>query len=568
MSAETAATGADRPGRAAAGAVGQTPARKVLFSAMKNEAPFVLEWIAYHKVIGFDEIVICSNPSNDGMEEILAALAEAGEIRHLKVTVPAGKSAQTVASAAFTRQVGYRDGDWYMWLDADEFLNIHAGDRTVDALVAAMGDKHCLLVNWRIFGSGGQARFPGRFVDERFVGASSAEFGANIEQKALFRFSPAVRSFGLRGINRPLMARSSGVTTADVVVGNGGTADAAGQRTQNWLAGLNVRGVARVLPTEFGWSLAQINHYIVRTPEFFALKRVRGRGYKADAIGAANRRHTGDFFQQHDRNEAEDRSILHWEAAVTEEIARLMAYPAVAAAKLESDRLVAEVLASLPADALPATVARAATSPAPAVEVEPAETEVPMVLDIARAFDRPERRALEAAFGAATRILEYGSGASTALAARLGRPIISVESDREWAGLVREYLAGVSDLAQVHHVNVGPTGERGMPTRPRFHRLFHAYPLSVWDRPDLGEPDLVFIDGRFRLACLLAVRLRARRPTAVLIDDYATRPHYHAAERIAEKDGMEGRMARFTVTPGPIPPEIMTEAIGWFADPR
>ena len=52
--------------------------RKVLFSAVKNEAPFLLEWIAYHKVIGFDEIVICSNPSTDGTEEILAPLALAG----------------------------------------------------------------------------------------------------------------------------------------------------------------------------------------------------------------------------------------------------------------------------------------------------------------------------------------------------------------------------------------------------------------------------------------------------------------------------------------------------------
>ena len=34
----------------------KAPGRKVLFSAMKNEAPFVLEWIAYHKVIGFTDI--------------------------------------------------------------------------------------------------------------------------------------------------------------------------------------------------------------------------------------------------------------------------------------------------------------------------------------------------------------------------------------------------------------------------------------------------------------------------------------------------------------------------------
>lgn len=35
-----------------------------LFSAMKNEAPFLLEWVAYHKAIGFDRIVIYSNDSD------------------------------------------------------------------------------------------------------------------------------------------------------------------------------------------------------------------------------------------------------------------------------------------------------------------------------------------------------------------------------------------------------------------------------------------------------------------------------------------------------------------------
>ena len=49
-------------------------ARKVLFSAMKNEAPFVLEWVAYHKVIGFDEIVIAFNDCDDGTAELLRAL--------------------------------------------------------------------------------------------------------------------------------------------------------------------------------------------------------------------------------------------------------------------------------------------------------------------------------------------------------------------------------------------------------------------------------------------------------------------------------------------------------------
>ena len=53
-----------------------------------------------------------------------------------------------------------------------------------------------------------------------------------------------------------------------------------------------------------------------------------------------------------------------------------------------------------------------------------------------------------------------------------------------------------------------------------------------------------------------------------LVDDYLKRRYYHGVERLAQKEEMAGRMARFTVTPGAIPPDMVTQAIGWFTDPR
>ena len=81
-------------------------------------------------------------------------------------------------------------------------------------------------------------------------------------------------------------------------------------------------------------------------------------------------------------------------------------------------------------------------------------------------------------------------------------------------------------------------------------------------------PDLVLIDGRFRASCLVAVLMRATRPVTVLFDDYLKRRYYHGVEALARKEEMVGRMARFTVTPGAIPPDQVTQAVGWFTDPR
>ncbi|MFN3282295.1 MAG: hypothetical protein ACK40I_11610 [Tabrizicola sp.] len=183
-------------------------------------------------------------------------------------------------------------------------------------------------------------------------------------------------------------------------------------------------------------------------------------------------------------------------------------------------------------------------------------------------FDDAEAKFLARAYAGAGTILEYGSGGSTVLAAELGARVFSVESDRNWAARLAEHVAPISDRVQVHWADIGPTGPWGVPKPPHEHQKFHRYALSVWDRPDFVQPDLVLIDGRFRCACLVAVMLRTTRPVTVLFDDYARRRYYHGVERLARLEELVGRMARFTVTPGAIPPEMVTEAIGWFTDPR
>ena len=164
-------------------------------------------------------------------------------------------------------------------------------------------------------------------------------------------------------------------------------------------------------------------------------------------------------------------------------------------------------------------------------------------------------------------VLEYGSGGSTVLAATLGKPVVSVESDKAWADRMSQTLAA-HPIASVHYADIGPTKAWGFPDGAEAAGRYHTYPLTVWDRPGLVAPDLVLIDGRFRAACLVATMLRTAEPVTVLFDDYLKRSYYHRVEALATLERMVGRMAVFTVTPGQIPPDMLTETIGWFADPR
>ena len=55
-----------------------------LVGTVKDEGPYLLEWISYYKMIGFAQIFVASNDSQDMTREILDTLDAAGEITHLE----------------------------------------------------------------------------------------------------------------------------------------------------------------------------------------------------------------------------------------------------------------------------------------------------------------------------------------------------------------------------------------------------------------------------------------------------------------------------------------------------
>ena len=111
-----------------------------------------------------------------------------------------------------------------------------------------------------------------------------------------------------------------------------------------------------------------------------------------------------------------------------------------------------------------------------------------------------------------SRYLEFGSGGSTLMAIRAGiRTIITVESDPAWAAAVRsdpEIAPRIGDgSAVVLHADIGPVASFGSPTSTASMAKWHNYlraPWIEWERR--GEmPELVLVDGRFRVASCLSV---------------------------------------------------------------
>lgn len=182
-----------------------------------------------------------------------------------------------------------------------------------------------------------------------------------------------------------------------------------------------------------------------------------------------------------------------------------------------------------------------------------------------------EAEALRAAYGNARVIGEYGAGGSTAFAAtECQARVLSIESDRDWVAKLQDWIAaqGVAPgRITVQHCDIGPTGPWGRPTNNNLWHKFWTYPYALWQDPGF-DPDLVLIDGRFRIACLAATMMLCRKPLTVLFDDYAERDYYHVVESIIPRAGLTGRLARFQVEPGQIQPAQFAEMLPWFFTAR
>ncbi|MBS0232901.1 MAG: class I SAM-dependent methyltransferase [Proteobacteria bacterium] len=172
----------------------------------------------------------------------------------------------------------------------------------------------------------------------------------------------------------------------------------------------------------------------------------------------------------------------------------------------------------------------------------------------------------------ATNILEFGAGGSTLLAAeRPGLQITSVDSDPGWFAKLREKpainRAEKEGRLRLLHIDIGPTGEWGHPIDDTKRELWPNYSNLPWEMLD-QKPDLVFIDGRFRVACGLCTALHAKPgQTVVAVHDFERR-RYRALKFYLKKTEMVERLAIFEPRRF-MPPFVIENALRKYAaDPR
>jgi hypothetical protein len=272
--------------------------RCLAVTTVRNEGSFLLDWLAHHRTCGFTDFLVFSNDCTDGTDAMLDRLEAMGRLTHVRNDGPHDEGPQWAALKAADRHPLVRAADWILFLDIDEYVNIHAGDRRVPALLAALPEATAIPLTWRLFGNAGVVAYEDRPIREVFVRAAPAELHwpwRAMLFKTLFRNDG---TYGKLGVHRPRAPDPARVVLARWFDGSGAELPEA----------FRTGRIFSDLGTDH-YGLVQLNHYALGSMEGFLVKSDRGRANR-DASAA-----DVGYWVERNFSAVEDRSILALDVA-------------------------------------------------------------------------------------------------------------------------------------------------------------------------------------------------------------------------------------------------------------
>jgi Glycosyl transferase family 2 len=263
------------------GALSPLGPNKCLLSAIvRNEAPYLVEWAAYHYALGFREIVVFSNFCDDLSDLILDRLDDLGIVRHRPhpgTMFPQVGQIQISALRLTTLLGQFKASDYMMMIDLDEYLEVCVGDHDLASFFAAVPEFE--VASFAVRGRNAEEK---RFIESgevltRFLQASWPNTDRTSDgDSVVCAVKSLARSRLTRGFHRnhrPMIAKFS--TSGKRWINGAGT-DMGPDFTDRRASSIRLSGPKQ---------LALVNHYNIRSAESFMVKAQRGNASGAARLG-------------------------------------------------------------------------------------------------------------------------------------------------------------------------------------------------------------------------------------------------------------------------------------------
>ncbi len=266
-------------------------------TCMRNEAPYILEWIAYHRMIGINDPIVFSNSCTDGSDLMLERLDELGLVRHLPNPSSLTGGKMHILTALRYLNAGNRlsRSEWVISLDVDEFINIKVGMGRMQDLFDALPNANLISLSQQNFGHSGRWSFSDdlqislysygwdqtksytRKLNRR--GTKTLTHKSS-EPASWSNHSPIFTPDKLKKI-RPVNGSGKDISTVDMT-----------------------RPVKALVSPHYGFDLVQLNHYALRSVDSYLLKVARG------SSAHPNTPYDMKYWRKYDHNDLLEPSIL------------------------------------------------------------------------------------------------------------------------------------------------------------------------------------------------------------------------------------------------------------------
>lgn len=155
--------------------------------------------------------------------------------------------------------------------------------------------------------------------------------------------------------------------------------------------------------------------------------------------------------------------------------------------------------------------------------------------------------------------LEFGCGGSTFLLAYLSNAkILSVDNDKNFIDFIsqNETLAQVlsdsESRLKFFHIDTGEIKGWGHPKDDSKKSQYPQYSQKIFEilsRDETDSIDTYFVDGRFRVACVMSILLHCNTNAKIIIHDFWDRAHYHIVLKFLEVVDRVDTLAVFKIKP-------------------
>jgi hypothetical protein len=247
---------------------------------VRNEEANILEWIAFHHLIGFDTIFAIDDRSDDGTKRLIR---DAGALLDVRLSDwdQQEKGKQPVVYERLCRKHS-REFDWMAFVDSDEFI-VPEQDGSIATLLSRHSTSSALAIPWLMFGSSGHVTKPLGLTIEAFQRRSITGFAPNRQIKSIIRPRNLIH-----GVNPHFFEVKGGYNLPCGL-------------PAEW----DAPGMLKAIPNKLEW---RVHHYFTRSRAHWQDRMRRGQ------LGAITR--TAAEFDAYDRNDVFDPCAARFGAAV------------------------------------------------------------------------------------------------------------------------------------------------------------------------------------------------------------------------------------------------------------